>query len=79
MKKSQQCAACHGAEGQTSNPQFPKLAGQNAGYLEIQLYNYKTGKRNHPVMGPIAKTLSDQEIKELARYYSNLGQSEKQD
>ncbi len=71
--KSQQCIACHGEKGQTSNPQFPNLAGQNPAYLEIQLNDFKAGKRNHPVMSPIAKTLSEQDITDLSRYYSNLG------
>lgn len=74
--KSQQCIACHGEQGQTSNPQFPNLAGQNSAYLEIQLNAFKTGKRNHPVMSPIAKTLSAEDITDLSRYYSNLEPSE---
>lgn len=70
--KAQQCVACHGEKGQTSNPQFPNLAGQNAAYLEMQLKNFKSGKRTHPVMTPIAKTLSDEDIADLSLYYSKL-------
>lgn len=70
--KAQQCVACHGEKGITSNPQFPNLAGQNATYLEMQLNDFKSGKRNDPIMSPIAKTLSDQDIADLALYYSNL-------
>jgi cytochrome c553 len=51
---------------------FPHLAGQNAAYLEIQLKQFKTGERYHPLMTPVAEALSDQDIDDLAAYYSAL-------
>lgn len=73
-QKAGQCVACHGTEGLTSNPTFPHLAGQNAAYLELQLRHFRSGERYHPLMTPIAETLSDQDIDELAAYYSGLGE-----
>lgn len=70
--KSIQCVTCHGAEGETTNPTFPNLAGQNASYLSIQLQHFKSGERYHPIMSPIAEALSEQDIADLAAYYSQL-------
>jgi cytochrome c553 len=70
--KAAQCVACHGIRGLAPNPTFPHLAGQNAAYLEIQLRYFRAGERYHPLMTPIAETLSDQDIDELAAYYSEL-------
>ena len=75
--KAVMCAACHGKEGETINPAFPQLAGQNAGYLAIQLQEFKSGKRYHPVMSPVARDLSEQDIADLAAYYSQLGEQDK--
>lgn len=71
-QKAVQCIACHGAEGQTTNPGFPDLAGQNAAYLQNQLISFKSGSRYHSVMTPIAKSLSDEDIRDLAAYFSEL-------
>lgn len=70
--KSEQCIACHGERGVSSHPEFPDLAGQEAAYLQMQLNDFKTGKRQHPMMTPIAKTLSEQDIADLSLYYSKL-------
>ncbi|WP_166254421.1 c-type cytochrome [Marinobacter salicampi] len=74
--KAVMCVACHGAQGETTNPEFPQLAGQNAGYLAIQLQEFKSGKRYHPVMSPVARDLTEQDIADLAAYYSQLGENE---
>lgn len=71
--KSLQCVACHGPVGISPNPTFPHLAGQNATYLEIQLENFKSGERYHPLMTPVAQSLSRRDIIELSMYYSEIG------
>lgn len=70
--KAMQCAACHGIEGRDANPSFPRLAGQSATYLAMQLQEFQTGERYHPVMSPIAEALTDEDIDDLASYYSSL-------
>lgn len=72
-EKSRQCIACHGYGGVTSNPTFPNLAGQNPTYLGMQLEHFRSGRRYDPVMSPIAESLSDQDIADLARYFAGLG------
>lgn len=68
--KAAACGACHGADGNSSNSAWPKLAGQHAQYLEAQLKAYKSGERKNPIMmGQVAK-LSDQDIKDLAAYFA---------
>ena len=71
-RKAVQCIACHGMEGMAPNPTFPHLAGQNAAYLATQLERFRTGERYDPLMTPVAQTLSDQDIEDLAAYYSEL-------
>jgi len=72
-EKAQTCAACHGPDGNTPmTPDFPKLAGQPADYLEKALRDYKKGARKNPMMMPMAQGLSKQDIKDLAAYYSSL-------
>ena len=68
--KSTVCAACHGAEGVSTVPSFPKLAGQNPDYLVHSLQAYKSGKRKNPIMAEQAKNLSDADIADLAAYFS---------
>ncbi|MCP0914725.1 MULTISPECIES: c-type cytochrome [Legionella] len=71
--KAAACVACHGAKGISTNPQWPSLAGQHAGYLAKQLRDYKQAStRNSPIMAPIVAKLSDQDIEDLAVYYSKL-------
>jgi cytochrome c553 len=70
--KAATCVACHGAEGVSSNPMWPNLAGQKEMYLVKQMKDFRDGKRNDPVMGPMAKPLSDEDIANLAAYYSSL-------
>ena len=68
--KASQCVSCHGPGGWTNNPTFPHLAGQNAGYLMDQLHHFKEGTRFNPMMTPIAKSLSKEDMQDLAAYYS---------
>lgn len=68
--KSAVCAGCHGADGNSMAPSFPKLAGQHADYLLHSLQGYKSGKRKNPIMAGQAANLSDQDMKDLAAYFS---------
>ena len=70
-KATKVCAACHGADGNSTAANFPKLAGQHPEYIKKQLHDFKDGKRNDPVMSAQAKTLTDQEIEDLAAYFSS--------
>ncbi|MCL7420632.1 MAG: cytochrome c4 [Methylobacter sp.] len=67
-----QCAACHGDNGVSSAPEFPSLAGQLATYTYKQLQDYKNGQRAHPLMTSIAAGLSDQDMADMAAWYSSL-------
>lgn len=67
--KSAVCSACHGPNGNSVNPEWPRLAGQSAVYLAEQLRLFRSGARNNPVMKPLAASLSDQDIDDLAVYY----------
>jgi cytochrome c553 len=69
--KSMTCAACHGADGNSMVPTFPKLAGQHASYIEKQLHNFKAQERKDPTMNGMAAPLSDQDIADLAAYFSS--------
>lgn len=69
--KSATCAACHGADGNSVNPEWPKLAGQHPSYILKQLMNFKHDERVNPSMSPMAKPLSDQDMADLATYYSS--------
>lgn len=67
------CATCHGANGE-GQPQagFPRLAGQGRAYLAKQLGDFRSGARQDPVMGPIAKALSAKQAADAADYFSTL-------
>lgn len=66
------CAGCHGAAGHGIPSQYPRLAGQNADLTVGWLKAYASGARPHPVMGPIAAKLSENDTKALAEYISGL-------
>jgi cytochrome c553 len=74
--KVSMCIGCHGiAEYKSSFPELyrvPMIAGQNAKYIEAALNEYKSGARSHPTMDAVAASLSDQDIADVAAYYSNL-------
>jgi len=73
--KTSMCAGCHGIPGwRTSYPavySVPLLGGQHAEYIVAALKAYKSGERNHPSMMGIAGSLSDQDMADLAAYYSS--------
>ncbi|HHJ19647.1 MAG TPA: cytochrome c4 [Gammaproteobacteria bacterium] len=69
--KSQVCAGCHGGDGNSANPDWPKLAGQHPKYLVKQLMAFKSGDRKDPTMSAQAANLSEQDMKDLAAYFSS--------
>ena len=66
------CVACHNNDGNSVIPTFPRIAGQREDYLYRSLQDYKSGKRNNPIMLGIVAGLDDDGMKKLARYYSSL-------
>lgn len=66
------CAGCHGADGKAITPEYPNLAGQHASYIAKQLTAYRDGARVAQLMSPMAAALSDQDILDLAAYYSQM-------
>lgn len=72
--KTSMCIGCHGIAGwRTAYPSVysvPYLGGQHADYIVAALKQYKTGARSHPSMKAIAASLSDQDMEDLAAYYS---------
>jgi cytochrome c553 len=66
------CQACHGATGNSSNPDWPSLAGVGADYIAEQLKNFKDGKRANPVMMPNAMALSAEDMADLGAYFDSL-------
>ena len=70
--KSITCAACHGPEGNSANPLWPNIAGQNAPYILAQLKAFKEGARQDPLMTSQAMLLSDEDMADLAVYFESL-------
>lgn len=64
------CAGCHGMDGNSADPQYAKIAGQKVSYLRAQLQAFKSGARKSDIMSGPASAISDAQIIELARYYS---------
>jgi cytochrome c553 len=69
-QKSASCAGCHGLQGNSVIPGFPKLAGQGAEYLIKQLLDFKSGVRYDPIMAGQTATLSEKDIEDISTYYS---------
>jgi cytochrome c553 len=68
--KAAVCFSCHGPNGNSQNPVWPRLAGQNAVYIAEQLHLFRAGTRKNPVMQPMAAGLSDQDIDNLAVFFA---------
>jgi cytochrome c553 len=66
------CQACHGANGNSLNPEWPSLAGLGADYITEQLKNFKTGKRTNPVMMPMVANLTDKQMENIGAYFDGL-------
>ncbi len=67
-----ECAACHGPDGIGNDVEIPNLAGQHDRYLYTQLQHFKNGRRPHKEMAYESRHLSDDEMRDLARFYSQL-------
>lgn len=66
------CAACHGPDGTGMNPDWPRLAGQGEKYLFKQLTQFKSGERKDAVMAPQVAALSEQDLADIAAYFSSV-------
>ena len=66
------CAACHGANGISAIPNYPNLKGQKEAYLKKAMTDFKSGARKDPTMSAMAAPLTDEDIANLAAYYSSL-------
>jgi len=64
------CSICHGAEGESASPAFPRLAGQNAAYVKRQLQDYKSGRRKSSTMQPMVEDLNEEDFKALGLFFS---------
>lgn len=69
--KAAVCGACHGMDGNSTDPQYPKLAGQHASYIERQLTSFKAGKRQNPIMMGMAAPLSEQDMRDVGAYFAS--------
>ncbi|WP_348673159.1 c-type cytochrome [uncultured Abyssibacter sp.] len=69
-QKAAACAACHGPDGNSVNPEWPKIAGQSAKYLESSLQAYKAGERQNALMAGQVMNLSDEDMTNLAAHFS---------
>jgi cytochrome c553 len=69
-KKAEPCQACHGVNGNSTQPQFPILAGQTTRYLYLQLKDFKEGRRTEPQMEPFIKDLSRQDMFDLSAFFA---------
>ncbi len=65
------CFVCHGIDGESSSPVFPRLAGQHAGYIARQLADYQSGKRRSDTMQTMAEDLSAEDMRQLGRYFES--------
>lgn len=70
-EKSMLCAACHAADGNSTAPNYPKIAGQHEGYLVSQLQGFKNGQRKDPSMAPMAAPLSEQDMLDISAYFAS--------
>ena len=70
-QKSAVCAACHGVDGNSVNPEWPSLAGQHGSYIVAQLQHYQQGNRKNELMSPQAAALSPEDMADLAAYFSS--------
>lgn len=68
------CSACHGVDGNSVNPLWPKLAGQHAAYMTKQMKAFRSGERKDPVMAPMAMPLSDADIEDISAFYASQKQ-----
>ncbi|MGH8119553.1 MAG: c-type cytochrome [Gammaproteobacteria bacterium] len=75
FEKAAACAACHGVDGNSTDPQYPKLAGQTARYIYLQLKDFKEGRRADPQMSPMAANLSKEDMWAIGAYFESQQQA----
>jgi cytochrome c553 len=68
--KAQLCFACHGPDGNSTNPDYPVLAGQSWRYIYIELKDFKAGRRSDPQMSPMAANLSPEDMMALGQFFA---------
>jgi cytochrome c553 len=69
--KAAPCVACHGVNGNSVNPEWPNLAGQHETYIKRQLSAFKSDQRQNPLMTPMAKPLSDEDVADLGAFFAS--------
>ncbi|SEW12609.1 c-type cytochrome [Luteibacter sp. 329MFSha] len=69
--KAAACGACHGPDGNSTDAQYPRLAGQSEQYIAAQLADFKSGKRNNPIMAGFAAPLSEQDMHDIGAYFAS--------
>lgn len=72
LAKARSCVSCHGQDGSSTKPYYPNLAGQNEVYLTKMLTDFREKRRIDPTMNAMAVKLSDQDIANLAAFFSSL-------
>jgi cytochrome c553 len=72
QKKAEVCAACHGAQGISTLPDTPSLAGQPDAFVQWQLVYFRSGVRKNPVMAALVAGLTDDDVRNLGAYYASL-------
>jgi cytochrome c553 len=70
-EKATVCGACHGPDGNSPTPDFPRLAGQQEDYLVKALQDYKAGKRKNPIMAAQVESLSKADMADVAAWFSS--------
>ena len=71
-KAKEVCQACHGMDGNSASPDYPKIGGQYPDYLSKALRDYQSGARKNAIMAGFAGALSKQDIENVAAYYAHL-------
>ena len=71
IDEANSCVGCHGMDGNSEVPTFPRIAGQYEDYLYQALKSYKNGGRNNAIMTGIASTLNDDQMKKLSKYFAS--------
>ena len=71
IDEANSCVGCHGVDGNSEVPTFPRIAGQYEDYLYQSLKSYKNGNRNNAIMNGVASTLNDDQMKKLSKYFAS--------
>ncbi len=70
QEKSAVCAACHGPDGNSPTPEFPRIGGQHEDYLYRAMLDYQLGNRKNPIMAAQVENLTRQDLRDLAAWYA---------